>query len=261
MGFFTDQIADLFERARQCYADARACDNADIKRRLVVMADDYFRQAKEMQRKQERWLDKQSNKHVFLDLRAAPLHILWRSPPRRATGLARARACQASPLRLPALDPDQCGSLSGSYSWSLSSSLNSEAAVCFFNIFRKKTEAEQRAEIEQVAQETGMSVNDVRTLAMLGIHGAIPLRRRMSVLNIDLDRFSRDEPAIFCELQKSCSRCQSHEACLRDLALDAIDPTRVTWRDYCLNAAALNMLSALACCSHESSEAQKKEQC
>jgi hypothetical protein len=55
MGLLSDEIADLFGRARQCYAEARACDDADIKRRLVAMADDYVRQAKEMQCKQERW--------------------------------------------------------------------------------------------------------------------------------------------------------------------------------------------------------------
>lgn len=54
MGLLSDQIADLFERARRCYADARTCENADTKRRLVLMADDYARQAKEMQCRQER---------------------------------------------------------------------------------------------------------------------------------------------------------------------------------------------------------------
>jgi hypothetical protein len=53
MGLLSEQVADLFERARQCYADARACDDAGAKRRLVAMADAYVRQAKDMQRKQE----------------------------------------------------------------------------------------------------------------------------------------------------------------------------------------------------------------
>jgi hypothetical protein len=57
MALLSNQIADLFQRARLCYADARACGDADVKRRLVAMADDYIRQAKEMQRKQERLLE------------------------------------------------------------------------------------------------------------------------------------------------------------------------------------------------------------
>jgi hypothetical protein len=57
MALLSNQIADLFQRARLCYADARACGDADVKRRLVAMADDYIRQAKEMQGKQERLLE------------------------------------------------------------------------------------------------------------------------------------------------------------------------------------------------------------
>jgi len=107
------------------------------------------------------------------------------------------------------------------------------------------TEVEQVDEIEHLAQETGMSVDDLRTLAMLGIHGAYLLRRRMLVLCIDPDGFSRAEPALFRELQKSCSRCDNHGPCAQDLVRDAVDPTRPDWRDYCPNAAWLNTFSAL----------------
>jgi hypothetical protein len=53
MGLLSDQIAALYRCAQQHYAAARACDDAATKRRLVAMADDYVRQAKDMQRKQE----------------------------------------------------------------------------------------------------------------------------------------------------------------------------------------------------------------
>jgi hypothetical protein len=46
MGFLSDQIAELFGRARRYYASARVCEDADLKRRLVLMAGDYVRQAK-----------------------------------------------------------------------------------------------------------------------------------------------------------------------------------------------------------------------
>jgi hypothetical protein len=71
--------------------------------------------------------------------------------------------------------------------------------------------------IEYLAHKTGMSASDLRTLAMLGIHGADLLRRRMLILGIDPDGFYRAEPATFRELQKSCSRCDSHERCTQDL--------------------------------------------
>ena len=57
MGILSDQITELFGCARRYYASARVCEDADLKRRLVLMADDYVRQAKEMQSKQERLLE------------------------------------------------------------------------------------------------------------------------------------------------------------------------------------------------------------
>jgi len=54
VGLLTEQIADLFSRARRYYAEARACENAECRRRFFLVAEDYFRQAKELQRKQVR---------------------------------------------------------------------------------------------------------------------------------------------------------------------------------------------------------------
>ena len=100
-------------------------------------------------------------------------------------------------------------------------------------------------EIEELACQTGMSADDLRTLAKLGIHGDAMLRRRMLILRIDPDRFADGEPAAFRELQIRCSSCHDHARCVQDLARDAIDPTRPDWRDYCPNAAWLNTFSAL----------------
>ena len=100
-------------------------------------------------------------------------------------------------------------------------------------------------ETEEIAGDSGLSVVDTRTLAMLGIHGANFLRCRMLILRIDPDRFAHAEPAGVRELQKSCSRCESRETCVRDLMLDNDDPTRVEWREYCPNATALTVISAL----------------
>jgi len=92
---------------------------------------------------------------------------------------------------------------------------------------------------------SGLSVDDVRALAMLRIYGADLLLCRMLILRIDPDRFAHAEPTGFRELQKSCSRCESREPCVRDLMLDSDDPTRVNWRQYCPNAAVLTVISAL----------------
>jgi hypothetical protein len=57
VAILSDQIAELFGRARRYYASARVCEDADLKRRLVLMADDYVRKAKGMQGKQERLVE------------------------------------------------------------------------------------------------------------------------------------------------------------------------------------------------------------
>ena len=103
-------------------------------------------------------------------------------------------------------------------------------------------------EIEQVTRESGLSAQDAWTLAILGIHGAILLRRRMIVVGVDPDWLSLSEPAAFRELQKCCSACDSHARCRLDLAQDAIDPRRLDWQEYCPNVATLKMLSAVESC-------------
>lgn len=98
-------------------------------------------------------------------------------------------------------------------------------------------------EIKRLAHKSRISTCDLRTLAMLGIHGADLLRRRMLILRVDPNRYCRSEPANFRKLQKSYSACNSHERCALDLAQDAVDPTRPDWQDYCPNVAMLKMLS------------------
>jgi len=117
---------------------------------------------------------------------------------------------------------------------------------------KRRAEGEWADEIEYLAHETEIATGDLRTLAMLGIHGADLLRRRMLILRVDPDRYFRSEPANFRELQESCSACTSHERCALDLTQDTIDPTRPDWQDYCPNVAMLKMLSALESCSRHS---------
>jgi hypothetical protein len=104
----------------------------------------------------------------------------------------------------------------------------------------------QRSEIAGIARETGMTVDDVRTLAGLGIHGATLLRQRMAVLQIDLDRVSQIQAEVFRELQKSCSRCNQHGRCGHDLLGRAGQPADSDWKSYCPNTEVLDMLGALS---------------
>lgn len=109
-------------------------------------------------------------------------------------------------------------------------------------------QVEPYGEIEQVARQTGLSLDDVRTLAALGIHGAFLLCCRMRILRMDPVGFSRAEPDAFHRLQMSCSGCESRARCVKDLALDNVDPTGTNWQDYCPNVASLKMFSVLESC-------------
>jgi hypothetical protein len=116
------------------------------------------------------------------------------------------------------------------------------------NLGNQPKQVEAYGEIEQIVRQTGLSDDDVRTLAALGIHGAILLCCRMRILRIDPVGFSRAEPEAFRKLQVSCSGCESRTRCVKDLALDNVDPSRIDWQDYCPNVAPLKMFSALESC-------------
>ena len=91
---------------------------------------------------------------------------------------------------------------------------------------KRITEDEWEDEIEHLAQECGLAPGDLRTLAMLGIHGACQLRCRMLILGVDPDRYFNIEPANFRELQSNCSACTSHGRYVLDLKHDLADQTR-----------------------------------
>ncbi|MBI4274178.1 MAG: hypothetical protein HY659_05725 [Rhizobiales bacterium] len=74
------------------------------------------------------------------------------------------------------------------------------------------------------------------------------LSRRMNVLGLNAGEIARTEPGIFLDLRSACFLCGSRAQCDADLK----HPSRGDdnsdangWRDYCPNAATLNMLSSL----------------
>jgi hypothetical protein len=101
-------------------------------------------------------------------------------------------------------------------------------------------------QVERIARELGMSVSELRVVVRHGRDGADLLRRRMAALDLDLDELGRSEPATLRDLQRLCTMCRSRGRCARDLARKTSDQD---WRDYCADAATLDMLSALKNCS------------
>jgi hypothetical protein len=73
--------------------------------------------------------------------------------------------------------------------------------------------------------------------------------RRMAALQIDRDELASDDPLLFRELQGLCTLCRSKERCVLDLAQERDQPSNPAWREYCPNAATLNVLGAVQNCS------------
>jgi hypothetical protein len=71
------------------------------------------------------------------------------------------------------------------------------------------------------------------------------LHSRMIVLRLDIEAWADLEPAMFGDLKRSCAACASRRECADDLAAHFSEPTWLDWRDYCPNAAKLNLLRAL----------------
>ena len=100
-------------------------------------------------------------------------------------------------------------------------------------------------QIERMAQDLGLSASDLRSLVSHGPGGASLLRRRMAALHLDSDELARSEPATLRDLQRLCTMCTSRGRCARDFAQHSTDSDWQGWREYCPNAATLNMLSTV----------------
>jgi hypothetical protein len=71
----------------------------------------------------------------------------------------------------------------------------------------------------------------------------------MATLQVDRDELASDDPLLFRELQGLCTLCRSKERCVLDLAQESDQPGNPGWREYCPNAATLNVLGAVQNCS------------
>jgi hypothetical protein len=71
------------------------------------------------------------------------------------------------------------------------------------------------------------------------------LQDRIAALGLDIGGWTRFEPTILDDLRRVCSTCPAPRRCADDLVAHCDDPAWRDWRDYCPNAAKLNMLVAL----------------
>jgi hypothetical protein len=87
-------------------------------------------------------------------------------------------------------------------------------------------------EIDRIAQDLGLSRDELRQMARLRPDAAKLLLKRLEKLHLDAKNLAMTEPAVMRDLQRLCSLCVSKGQCQRDFARGGEDPS---WRDYCPN--------------------------
>lgn len=108
---------------------------------------------------------------------------------------------------------------------------------------------------ERMAKDLGISSAELRQLASYRADESDLLRQRMTKLGLDPEELARSDPATLRDLQRLCTMCTSRGRCARDLKRNAADPhwqawrENRDWREYCPNAATLNLLNTLNACS------------
>jgi len=112
-------------------------------------------------------------------------------------------------------------------------------------------------DLERMARDLGVSACDLRSLLHRPAQDARLLRQRMELLGITPEDVSSIEAAMLRDMQRVCTMCDSRGVCIRDLRRSASDPHSQDWRDYCPNAATLNMISTLKVCTRTPAKVEK----
>ena len=95
--------------------------------------------------------------------------------------------------------------------------------------------------VDRMARDIGVTAPELHDLARMGPGAAALLRRRMAELDLDPAEVGRLEPQTLQDLQRVCSMCEHHRRCTHDLSQDPANPV---WKNYCPNAATLEVLNA-----------------
>jgi hypothetical protein len=88
-------------------------------------------------------------------------------------------------------------------------------------------------EVERLAGEVGVSVDELRQLSDRGPNAASRLGRRLQILGIDSEQLAAQAPAEYRDMQRRCALCNHHGRCGRDLSRDS---QSTNWQFYCPNA-------------------------
>jgi hypothetical protein len=86
---------------------------------------------------------------------------------------------------------------------------------------------------ENVAQDLGLSPNELRALAGKGADAAKELPCLLDALRINAQTLAEKEPLVLRDLQRVCSLCDHKRACDRDIAAGTL---AAHYQRYCVNA-------------------------
>lgn len=100
-------------------------------------------------------------------------------------------------------------------------------------------ELDNCGEATRLAADFGMSLSDLRAIALRGPDGAKELCEMLKALGIDPDALDTFRPAVMRDLQHHCCLCANKAVCRDDLASGH---AAETFRDYCSNSSTLETL-------------------
>jgi hypothetical protein len=95
------------------------------------------------------------------------------------------------------------------------------------------------SDLSRVAQDIGLNVPTLRTLAGKWPDATDLLSQRLAALELDEPRVARTEPAVLRDMQRVCAICSEKPHCGHEIERDPSDPK---WRDYCPNVETLDAL-------------------
>jgi hypothetical protein len=93
------------------------------------------------------------------------------------------------------------------------------------------------SELARVAQDLGITADDLRVLASRDKTAADLLYRRLQSLRVDPTSI---DPVVMRDLQRCCSNCDSKQLCVHELE---DRPVTATWPTYCPNEQTLDALA------------------
>jgi len=95
--------------------------------------------------------------------------------------------------------------------------------------------------IRQISKDCAIAPDDLLQLVKAGPHAADEMIEMMRALNIDQSDVAVLHPALYREMQVTCSKCRSKNRCRHDLEAEIAGQE---FAGYCGNAASLNTMRA-----------------